>query len=586
MRRRARISVFFLCFLASAWMQAHAETLPIRAYTVAEGLAHDHVSRIYRDSHDFLWICTDEGLSRFDGRRFVNYTVADGLPHIHVNDIAETPGGDYWVATDGGVTLFRPAHPEQRFVTFRPDGPPQSLFVNDVLEEPDGAVLIGTAAGLYRLRYNTRGAQFERIEFGAPAGVQEAASVNSVYREPDGTLLVGTVSGLYRRDASGAWARFTPLDGLPHEFVDTITADREGRIWISTRHGLARLAPNPQRGARVVDITVTTANGLPNQDVRTILFMPDGRRWISTLGGLVEWLGGSPSPANFRVYTVADGLTDREVYALAIGPDGNLWIGSRRGGVMRLSETGFRTFGDADGLLPSGSDELVEMPSGGICVAAANDSRRAIRCLDGRRFRLTVPRLPATVTAAIPTSNQSAIVDHLGEWWMSSARGLFRFPGAKSSPGAAAGAPDLRLLPSVESRRLFEDSRHDLWITTFRGGPFGLFRWEREHSRLDDFSGSLPQVARELGVSAIAEAPDGQIWIGLNRPGGLYRWRNNRFEEIAGAPAGTLQALYCDRSKRLWIASADDGLGRIDNPAEERISVRMYNRSRGLSSNE
>src|SRR5438128_11582423 len=102
-----------LSLLACVLTTGRADTWRIRAYTVAEGLAHDHVSRIYRDSHDFLWICTDEGLSRFDGRRFLNYTVADGLPHIHVNDISETPGGDYWVATDGGVTLFRPAHPEQ-----------------------------------------------------------------------------------------------------------------------------------------------------------------------------------------------------------------------------------------------------------------------------------------------------------------------------------------------------------------------------------------------------------------------------------------------------------------------------------------
>src|SRR5690242_8738431 len=81
-----------------------SETLAIRSYTVVDGLAHDHVSHIYRDSHDFLWMCTDDGLSRFDGRRFVNYTTADGLPHIHVNDIIETRTGDYWVATDGGVT--------------------------------------------------------------------------------------------------------------------------------------------------------------------------------------------------------------------------------------------------------------------------------------------------------------------------------------------------------------------------------------------------------------------------------------------------------------------------------------------------
>src|SRR5437588_12219797 len=120
-----RSSTIALAVYALA-IPARADTLPVRAYTVAEGLAHDHVSRIYRDSHDFLWICTDEGLSRFDGHRFVNYTVADGLPHIHVNDILETRNCDYWIATDGGVTLFRPRDASHRFTTSTPGAPTEA----------------------------------------------------------------------------------------------------------------------------------------------------------------------------------------------------------------------------------------------------------------------------------------------------------------------------------------------------------------------------------------------------------------------------------------------------------------------------
>src|SRR5436190_20332795 len=108
-----RLRLCFLLFIGAtifAVVPPGAKALAIRAYTVADGLAHDHVSRIYRDSHGFLWICTDEGLSRFDGHQFVNYTVRQGLPHIHVNDILETSKGEYWIATDGGVALFRPAH--------------------------------------------------------------------------------------------------------------------------------------------------------------------------------------------------------------------------------------------------------------------------------------------------------------------------------------------------------------------------------------------------------------------------------------------------------------------------------------------
>ena len=48
--------------------EAFAEIPPFKIYTTEEGLAHDNINRIVRDSRGFLWFCTAEGLSRFDGR--------------------------------------------------------------------------------------------------------------------------------------------------------------------------------------------------------------------------------------------------------------------------------------------------------------------------------------------------------------------------------------------------------------------------------------------------------------------------------------------------------------------------------------
>jgi len=60
-----------------------------------------------RDSRGFLWFCTQEGLSRFDGYSFTNYGVDQGLPHPTVNDFLETRNGELWVGTNGGLVLER-----------------------------------------------------------------------------------------------------------------------------------------------------------------------------------------------------------------------------------------------------------------------------------------------------------------------------------------------------------------------------------------------------------------------------------------------------------------------------------------------
>lgn len=60
-----------------AAIQAQAERLPVKTYTMADGLPSDHISRIVQDARGFLWFCTTEGLSRFDGATFTNYTPGD-----------------------------------------------------------------------------------------------------------------------------------------------------------------------------------------------------------------------------------------------------------------------------------------------------------------------------------------------------------------------------------------------------------------------------------------------------------------------------------------------------------------------------
>ena len=64
-----------------------AERLPIKTYTTADGLAHNSVLRIVRDSRGFLWFCTYEGLSRFDGYNFSSFGTAQGLASPIVNGL-------------------------------------------------------------------------------------------------------------------------------------------------------------------------------------------------------------------------------------------------------------------------------------------------------------------------------------------------------------------------------------------------------------------------------------------------------------------------------------------------------------------
>src|SRR5262249_35092718 len=85
------VSLLFFC------TTTQAERLPLRTYSTADGLAHNEVNKIVRDSRGFLWFCTSGGLSRFDGYAFINFGAEDGLPDAVVNELIETRAGEYWL---------------------------------------------------------------------------------------------------------------------------------------------------------------------------------------------------------------------------------------------------------------------------------------------------------------------------------------------------------------------------------------------------------------------------------------------------------------------------------------------------------
>src|SRR6188508_596438 len=95
---------------------AFAERLPLKIYTSADGLGSSFVDFMMRDSRGFMWFCTRDGLSRFDGSRFVTYRIGDKNSPPGVDGLTETSGGVYWITTTGGFYRFKAdavSHPNQ-----------------------------------------------------------------------------------------------------------------------------------------------------------------------------------------------------------------------------------------------------------------------------------------------------------------------------------------------------------------------------------------------------------------------------------------------------------------------------------------
>jgi ligand-binding sensor domain-containing protein/signal transduction histidine kinase len=598
-----------------------AERLPVRAYTTADGLPQNAVNRIVRDSRGFLWFCTEDGLSRYDGYTFTNYGVEQGLPDGQVKDLLETREGEYWVATFSGLCRFNPkGHPwsvvrdrsptdqnnKQRtaddgrrmtddpmFVLYLPNDHSQTGSVNVLLEDSTGAVWCGTGRGLYRLEQTKGEWTLRVVEIGLPREVENDMRIRALVEDRQGSLWVGAGSGLYRRWPDGRTERYDTEHGLPGNEVRALAVDADGQLWVGMREGLSQIALEPRTHQPRISRVYTSKNGLPNPNTRSLFQSPTGQLWIGLSTALVEFVPqASRDGSGFRPYVSELGMSKLFVQALAEDRDGNLWIGTDNG-ALKLARNGFTTYTEADGLGESRVSSLFESRAGDLGGMTLFSSETPLSWFEGNRFRAIRPRLPRHLTYFGWGWHQLTLQDQAGEWWLPTGQGLVRYPKVNHVRQLATTPPKAIYtirdgLVSNDVFRLYEDSRGDIWIATFSEARQGITRWERATETFHLYGEAEGLPPRTPIANVFREDRAGNLWIGFQENDALARFRDGRFTVFnseQGLPAGTIYDLYLDHRSRLWIASTQGGLARLDDTSAEQPRFITYTTSQGLSSN-
>src|SRR5471030_1917059 len=113
----------FLVFLLSAVLAGYicrAQQSKYTAFTVNDGLPSNYIYRTVEDNKGFLWVATDAGIARFDGKHFQLFTTRDGLPDNEVLAVTKEKNGRIWV----NCVKQRPAYFDEvknRFINARED---------------------------------------------------------------------------------------------------------------------------------------------------------------------------------------------------------------------------------------------------------------------------------------------------------------------------------------------------------------------------------------------------------------------------------------------------------------------------------
>lgn len=562
--------------------------------TTEDGLPISRIRCFLQDQQGFMWVGTEAGLNRYEGREFTIFKHHSAIPGTLTNSsvlaLLEDSSGSFWVGTRGGLqlmdrdrNLFFPSH--------MPADHPLSA-VRHVLvlrESRSGYIWIGTTGGLFRLsvrpgvrpspdsldiQFKQKELELTAITFGLGSSDDTAGRrVWCLEEDREGYFWIGTTTGLYRLGPDQVTAM--PADQV---FPDGVTmpaglsvqaleTDHAGNLWIGTNAGLLRLS------ADRLSMRVFRANGSGpgsiSDDFITELEEDDQHNlWIgSDGGGLDLWDAETTTFVHLQHDRNNPGsLGDNNVEALYEDRQGGLWVGTHRGisfhNRYRKPFSLYRENGMAGSVPPGMINSFFERPDGRIWIGVDDNG---LGLLDLKTGVITSYRhVPGNPESIADDDVTTVLEDRAGMVWVGSwGGGLSRFKAAPTPVRPGTGfvhfMPDNNpgSLNDEDIWTLFEDREGVIWVGTVDGG---LNRFDRESGtfRIYRHDPGDPGSIMSNWVLDIWQEPSGKFWVATT--GGMSRFdpASGRFDNYpVQAPVGmtAVYAIQPDGAGGYWLAT-------------------------------
>ncbi|HEX7061361.1 MAG TPA: two-component regulator propeller domain-containing protein [Woeseiaceae bacterium] len=584
---------------ASVAAAADAPPLFLEHLTIEDGLPQATVMTTLQDSQGFVWLGTENGLVRYDGRELYRYahsrTESGSLPGNYVWQVVEDEQGSLWIALDGdGVAEWD--RRTDRFTSYRHlENDPDSVASNrvrTVLLDGRGRVWIGTYdAGVDVL--DPRSGHIEHFRHD-PENPDSLASdrVSNLALDRAGNVWIGTDGGLNRWGAdTRALSRVgaTSLDGKE---ISRVLEARDGTLWIATfTAGLLHV----DRSGGIIETfrhDTDAPASLASDDVRALLEDRSGRLWIGTADGL-DLLDRAAGTFTHYRHEPNDSASLRDSFVMSLyqDPAGLVWIGTRSGGVSRWNPRswqfgGYRpawlenqpVFGFEDA---AGDRVWIASLNGLVRFDPATGTATTLDAIVGREHALGDERVTALRR------------DRRGALWIGTMRsGLKVLTADGRVDSIPVQADDPHSLSAEGIMAITESHSGALWIGTFGGGVNILDPATRSVRQLPH--GPAPGAVSSPIVTAVVEDLRGNFWLGtegegLNLARGdgtvLEVFRNDP-KDPASLPSNTVYALAVDESGNVWVGTGGGGLARVVDPAAppEEIEFEVLSSEDGLSS--
>jgi PAS domain S-box-containing protein len=555
--------------------------------TTGDGLSHAAVTAITQDKFGFIWIGTQEGLSRYDGYKFETFYHLDDQPnsisHHSVWSILCDSNGELWIGTDAGLNRFDPVTKSFEAIVLNgePIGTKNSVYT--MFEDQSGTLWIGTSTGL-TARYPDGRLQQYRDTDNGDIGIGPQ-SVRRIFEDSSGILWVGTEdNGLYRLDSNIDEFTWVNDIELLDNYVRDIMEDAEGNLWVSTTNGGITVYRPTEGMLKRFTFDKDEDSSLAANRVRTMLLDDNGDIWVGSDGGLNLY---DPETELFKRYTNdptdVHSLGDNTVIELFQDEGGVIWVGTFNGISKFNAKTSsfprFRQDATRGGLASNAVASFAEAEAESVWVGTFNGLNKW-DAVNGEFLHF-----PAK-DVGLSDDKIMSLRHHQGTLWVGTMNGGINLLRNDQLVTIMQHDPvDPKSVSSNAISRIYVDSRNDVWVATYGSGVnryIGDGRFERFPS--DNAKGQFS----DLKAVDIIEADDGRMWVATDGGGIIVLDPNTGETEIFQHDSDNDQSISSNNVISLlnedgviWAGTRDRGANRFDVNTK---SFKRYTRSGGLAS--
>lgn len=545
--------LFLTWILVPLISQAVTDQYLTDIFGTTDGLPNNSISYIYKDSENFMWLGTWNGLARYDGYTFKTYTSFSHpeLKNPRILNIREDGHGHLWISTyDKSLYLF-----DKQEGKFDRTNLPEGFRYQGRFYTQKGEWWLWSQAGeLVHVKTDSLTGKVTGIH--NHSAVKKERRINFIGEFSD-KIYAGTSLGLYELNETPGKDKIAVnlLQGMELTcFCPSLNSDRiylgsieAGIFSFDSQNKQAHFLPHSQN--------IWQINSL--QIIGDTLLMVGTQNSGLYLYDLVHEKIASHHSSKNNPEIISD-----QIIRITREENTRLWITTREPGIIAydIIQNQFRYL-------------HLDVPTNNSCIS--NIVRRYENKVIVNCYRQGVALYDPKKETIIPFNQMTGdkielfslavhhiLVDNRDNIWVSPwSKKLYKIRKLHNHPTLHRPENNSNLEMVNEVRAIIEDDQGNTWVGTRAGGVTCYDRTGNKTYKITHFTGLYGQQHTLNAIYSFMIRKNGEIWLGT-KGNGILRINHGK-AEIIDIPAMRYQQIYSlqeDSWGRIWIGCFGSGL--------------------------